>query len=614
MIIALAGQPNSGKSTIFNQVAGYKTVTSNFPGKTVKYTKSTVKVRGEEFEVVDLPGTYSLTSSDLAELEARNYILKKEADVVINVIDASILSRSLELTIQLAELEVPMVLCLNMTDEAEKKGIHIDTEKLEEIFGVPAVTTVANKGVGTRELFATALNQKKKPKKQEYSKDIEKIIEMLIPKIENEPKRLTAIKILEDDEFFTENTDVDYKRYQRILERSHGKSCDLVISSERHALSMNIFEKVATVGEPEKPLFDLDKIFMGKLGYPILIVLLYALFYLVFKVGGAFEEPLVEYFDDLVSSITLGNPLLQIVVRGIIQGIAGGVGIVLPYLLPLLLGLAFLEDVGYLPRVAFLVDNFFHKIGLHGKALIPLMLGYGCTVPAIMGTRILESARDRYIAGFLAAFVPCSARTVVIFGLAAYYLGPAVAFLLYLTNIIFLGFLGVVLSRLYEEESPGLVLEIPSLRIPSLKSILLKTWLRIREFIVIAWPLLIGGSIVLSLLTYYGIVDIVNTFLSPLTLLLGLPAAVGVTLIFGILRKELSLIMLKQALGSLEVLSKTQMLTFTVFIMYYIPCLATIAAMINEFKIKKTLIIVGATVIAALFLGVLARAIGIAIW
>jgi len=149
MIIALAGQPNSGKSTIFNQVAGYKTVTSNFPGKTVKYTKSKVKM-GKEFEVVDLPGTYSLTSSDLAELEARNYILKKEADVVINVIDASILSRSLEFTIQLCELEVPMVICLNMIDEAEKKGISIDTKKLEEVFGVPVVTTIANKGTEQR--------------------------------------------------------------------------------------------------------------------------------------------------------------------------------------------------------------------------------------------------------------------------------------------------------------------------------------------------------------------------------------------------------------------------------------------------------------------------------
>jgi len=613
MIIALAGQPNSGKSTIFNQVAGYKTVTSNFPGKTVKYTKSKVKM-GKEFEVVDLPGTYSLTSSDLAELEARNYILQKKADVVINVIDASILSRSLELTIQLTELEVPIVICLNMMDEAKKKGIKIDTRKLEEIFGVPVVTTVANKGIGIKKLFSTALEWKKKPNCLKYSKDIEKIISMLSSKIKNEPRRLYAIKILEGDEFFVSQTDIDYRRYQEIIEREHGRPCDLVIASERHALSMNIFERVATVGTPEKSFFDLDRVLMGKLGYPVLAIILYTMFYLVFKFGGVFEDPLLNYFNDLASRIFLGNALLHNIIVGLIQGFAGGIGIVLPYLFPLLICLAFLEDTGYMPRVAFLMDSFFHKIGLHGKTLIPFMLGYGCTVPAIMGTRILESERDRYLAGFLAAFIPCSARTSVIFGIAAFYLGPMTAFLLYITNIIFIGFLGIILSRIYEEKTPGLILEIPSLKIPSLKSMLLKTWLRIREFIIIAWPLLILGSIVLSLMEYYGYDEIVNNLLSPVTKLLGLPVAVGTTLIFGILRKELSMLMLIQALGNLSILSKTQMLTFTVFIMYYIPCLATIAAMINEYRVKKTVLIVVTTVIVALILGVIARFIGDAVW
>jgi len=503
-----------------------------------------------------------------------------------------------------------MVICLNMIDEAEKKGININTKKLEEMFGVPVVTTIANKGIGVKKLFSTALEWKKNPKIPKYSKDIEKIIEVLIPKIKNEPKRLSAIKILEDDEFFTSKVDIDYRRYQEIIEREHGRSCDLVISSERHALSMNIFEEIAKIGTPKKSLFDLDKVLMGKMGYPILAIILYSMFYLVFKFGGIFEGPLLDYFNNLASKIVLENTLLQSIVVGLIQGFAGGVGIVLPYLFPLLFGLAFLEDTGYLPRVAFLMDSFFHRIGLHGKALIPFMLGYGCTVPAIMGTRILESDRDRYIAGFLVAFVPCSARTSVIFGIAAFYLGPLTAFLLYITNIIFLGILGVILSRIYKEKTPGLILEIPSLKIPSLKSMLLKTWLRIREFIVIAWPLLIIGSIVLSLLEHYGYAEIVNNLLSPITILLGLPIAVGTTLIFGILRKELSMLMLIQALGSLEVLSKAQMLTFTVFIMYYIPCLATIAAMISEFKLKRTLLIVITTIVVALILGIFARIIG----
>ncbi|MEA1993348.1 MAG: ferrous iron transport protein B [Euryarchaeota archaeon] len=613
MIIALAGQPNSGKSTIFNQVAGYKTVTSNFPGKTVKYTKSKVRL-GEEFELVDLPGTYSLTSSDLAELEARKYILKGEADLVVNVIDASILSRSLEFTIQLCELKVPMIICLNMKDEAERKGIFIDTEKLEEIFGVPVVSTIANKGIGVKELFSKALEQKKKPKLPKYSKDVEKVIEEFSSKVKNEPKRLIAIKVLEGDEAFIEKTDINYKKFQKILEYGHGRPSDLVISSERHALSMNIFEEVATVKKPEKSLFDLDRFLMGTVGYPILALILYSLFYLVFTVGGFFEAPMMNYFDILISKIVLENAFLQEILVGVVQGIAGGVGIVLPYLLPLFIGLAFLEDAGYLPRVAFLLDRFFHKIGLHGKSIIPFILGYGCTVPAIMGTRILESERDRFIAGFMSVFVPCSARTVVIFGLVAVYLGPWLAFLLYITNIIFLGLLGFVLSRIYRERTPGLILEIPSLKRPSFKTILMKTWLRMREFIVIAWPLLIVGSIVLSLLEYYGLADAVNTLFSPFTLVLGLPVAVGITLIFGILRKEISLLMLRQALGSLEILSKTQMLTFTVFVMYYVPCLATIAVLVNEFRIKRTVLIVFVSIVVALLLGLLARGMGSLAW
>ncbi|MCK4637101.1 MAG: ferrous iron transporter B, partial [Methanomicrobia archaeon] len=418
----------------------------------------------------------------------------------------------------------------------------------------------------------------------------------------------------EDDEFFTAKTDIDYRKYQEIIEREHGRSCDLVISSERHALSMNIFEEIAKVGTPKKSFFDLDKILMGKYGYPLLVIILYSMFYLVFKVGGIFEGPLLDYFDNLASRIVLENAFLQNVTVGLIQGFAGGVGIVLPYLFPLLLSLAFLEDTGYLPRVAFLMDSFFHKIGLHGKALIPLMLGYGCTVPAIMGTRILESDRDRYIAGFLSVFVPCSAKTAIIFGLVAFYLGPLTAFLLYMTNIIFLGILGFVLSKIYKEESPGLILEIPSLKVPSLKSILLKTWLRIREFILIAWPILIVGSITLSLLENYGYAETINNFLSPITILLGLPIVVGTTLIFGILRKELSMLMLIQALGSLDILTKAQILTFTVFIMYYVPCLATIAAMVNEFRLKRSLLIVGTTLIVALILGIFVRIIGGIVW
>jgi ferrous iron transport protein B len=262
------------------------------------------------------------------------------------------------------------------------------------------------------------------------------------------------------------------------------------------------------------------------------------------------------------------------------------------------------------------MDTFLHRIGLHGKAIIPFILGYGCTVPAIMATRILESERDRYITATISTIIPCAARTTVILGLVAFFISSNAALGLYIFNIIVIVGLGLVLSRLMPEITPGLILEIPSYHIPSAKSVLLKTWLRVREFIYIAWPLLIGGSAVLSVMEYVGVDSYINEALSPLTLLLGLPAAVGVTLVFGVLKKELSLVMLIQALGTshvLSVLTKIQVVTFTVFVMFYVPCVATVGVLLKEFGARKTVSIVVLTTGLALILALLVRAGGLVV-
>ncbi|PIU24922.1 MAG: ferrous iron transport protein B [Candidatus Infernicultor aquiphilus] len=633
MKIALMGQQNSGKSTIFNSVAGYKAVTSNFPGKTVTYNLTKFNLFGQTLELVDLPGTYSLTSFDLAELEARKYLLKNSVDVVIDVIDASLLSRSLELTLQLLELKIPMVICLNMIDEADRKGIKIDIEKLSKILDVPVVPVIAVKGKGIKELFSTAykMGEKKKiGKTLNFSKDVEEVIEKLSAQIKekqiskefNVPERFLAIKYLENDRYFMEDfknrdkkifKEINY--FQNLLKEVHGRPPDVVISSERHHLSMNIYESVVSLTKPHASLIDyLDNVLMHPiLGYISLGLIFYLFFNLVFKVGKIVEEPLLNYFYSIIPLIGKSintDTLLFSVISGIIQGLAGGIAIVLPYLFPFLFGLAILEDLGYLPRIAFLMDAFLHKIGLHGKAIIPFILGYGCTVPAIMATRILESERDRFITSVLATMIPCAARMTIIFALVAFYISPKAALAIYILNLIVIIISGKILSRLLPEVTPGMILEIPAYHIPSLKVALAKTWLRMKEFIFVAWPLLIAGSTILSLLHYFRADTLINHFFSPLTSLLGLPLVVGTTLIFGILRKELSMLMLIQALGTanvVSVMSTTQIMTFTVFIIFYIPCVATIAVLWREIGSKRTLFTIAFTFILAIILATITR-------
>jgi ferrous iron transport protein B len=606
MRIALVGQPNCGKSSLFNSVAGYKTVASNFPGTTIEYTSSPVRIRGETFELVDLPGVYSLSTPEREELVTRNYLLKNRPNLVINILDSSVLSRTLELTLELLELNIPLVVCLNMIDEAEQKGIQIDVDHLSQDLGVPVIPTIATRGEGVPELFQTALEtaRNKQTGKTFYlSLDVEGAISEVSSLIGNEmaldpgiTPRFFAIKLLEQDGEFEDtvrkSTPEILHRIERLredLSECHGRPSDMVISSERHSLAMNLFEHVAKVKpRRKKDLRDqVDRYVMHPvIGYVVLGLILFAFFGLVFSSGKHIEEPLIGWFDALqkqLASHLHPGTLFYMILSGIIDGLSGGVGIVLPYLIPFQLGLALLEDVGYLPRAAFLMDSIMHTIGLHGKSIIPFVLSYGCNVPSIMGVRILEKPRDRFITAILVTFIPCAARTTIIFALVAFYLGPSYALLLYVLNLVVIAGVGKGLSRMMPDISPGMVLEIPSYKLPGAKAVLRKVWFRLREFVVIAWPILIVGSLILSLLEYLHLSGPLNNLLSPfITTALGLPREVGITLIFGILRKELSIIMLIAALGTANfasVMTTEQMLVFTIFVMFYVPCLATLGVL-----------------------------------
>ncbi len=625
--IALVGQPNCGKSTLFNHLVGYKANTSNLPGTTVEYLKSEALVAGQRVELVDLPGTYSLLPIDEAEAQTRDFLASEPVDAVLNVLDASLLSRSLELTLQILELSVPVVVCLNMMDEARRKGIDIDVEALSKQLGVPVVPTVAVRGTGVHEAVSQAVRSAKAgvhPQTVPFSADVETWVENLAVRIGTEDARLLAIKLLEGDALFAARASAANPGIQTAateiaaaVRQARGRPADAVISDERHAQAMDLFERTAAVGAPIRTMRDhVDRVLMHRVLGPIVLgAVLYGLFVFVFKVGTTVEAPLtlgLEWSIDWLGALLPPNGLAFALLRGLFEGVGGALGIVLPFLVPFLFGLALLEDVGYLPRAGYLADGLMHRIGLHGKSIIPFILGYGCSVPAVMATRILESRRDRFITAMLAIMVPCVARTTIIYGLVGYFVGPHLAFALYVINILVIAIIGKWMTHVMPRVTPGLILEIPSYKVPSLRVIGAKMWLRIRDFLRYALPVLVAGSVVLSLLEYFDITRFLNAAALPITWSLGLPAVLGVPLIFGVFRKELALVMLFSALGTMQVasvLTSGQMFVFALFSVFYIPCIATIAVLRREFGGLHTAAIVAATTGIALVVGLIARGI-----
>lgn len=631
MRFALIGQPNCGKSTLFNQVSGYKAETGNFSGTTLEFTESKVRVFSEIVDLVDLPGAYSLAGSNPAEREVLNYLAFHPIDVIINVLDASHLNQGLNLTLELMELGRPLVVALNMMDEAARLGLKIDGPKLEEMLGVDVLPLIASRGRGVRAIFTTAMENAREqipPARPTYGPELEGVIQSVAASI-GEQKSTTAldpemmaIKLLEGNPLLLSHLEESNPNTRDVLESSQkevlsslGQPAIWAFNADRHERAADLSEQVVTQGEKRRSKRDyLDEVLLHPVwGYVALAGILWLFFQIVYGVGSTLEEPLLAAFDSLavwISTFVGPQTFIAELLTGVIQGIAGGVAIVLPYLLPFLFGLGLLEDVGYLPRLAFLVDALMSRMGLHGKAIVPFILGYGCNVPAVMSTRLLDERRDRFIAATMATLVPCAARLAVVFGLVAFYLGPQMALVIYLFNLLVIALTGRLLSQMLPEVAPGLLLEVPVYRLPTLKSVAHKSWFRIREFIIEAWPLLIIGSVALSIFDRLNLAQYFNLSVRPLTWILGLPSEVGVPLIFGIFRKELSLIMLRQALGVTDfaaALSPVQMISFTVFVVFYIPCLATLAALRRELGARDMVVIGALTVVIALIASLLAR-------
>jgi ferrous iron transport protein B len=605
--VVLVGQPNAGKSTLFNVLSDIKAAAGNFAGTSVRITQSTIQLHGRFFQLLDLPGSYSLNAADDAEKITRDYLLGEKIDLVINVVDSTLLARSLELTGELLELGLPMAIALNMQDEAEKRGLKIDHEKLEALLGVPVVPTSALHGKGVLHLMercAQMLGATPPPRPVfSYTAHIEALVQKLAgamaepPAGRNGNRRFYAIKAIE-------NPAMVPAEMSRPLEREiqaackqirdfHKLECFESIAIERHHLAMKLSEEISEfVPRQTIHLHDrLDRFLLHPLLGRFILVAYFLVFYaLIFFAGKLFSrwlDPLLSRVPPLLLPLQKVSTLLWLTADGLWQGLSGALGVVLPYFLPLIFLHALFEDTGYLSRIAFLLDGLLHRVGLQGKAVAAFILGFGCTAPALYATRILENRRDRVLTALLLPFIPCSARNAVIFALTAALAGPVWALVIYIFVLLVIAVTGKAIS-IFLAKPGGLIMEIPDLKIPSPRNALAATGRQLKEFATAVVPLLLLGSAAMSWLIYLNIGARIDALFSPLVKgLMGLPAQLGTTLVFGFFRKELIIIMAKQALSvpslALLPLTTAQAVVFLVFVTLYFPCFTTFVVMGKEF-------------------------------
>jgi len=608
MKVGLIGNPNVGKSVIFHQLTGVGVEVSNYPGTTINRQAGTTCFQKAIIEFIDLPGTYSLEGDSEEEKIVRSFVDSDEADVIVAVLDAGRLERNLYLTLQIAEYQKPMIVVLNMIDEAEKSGIHVDTEQLSSILGVEVIPTVATQGKNTGSIIPAVINAARVPEvKVLYDHHIEAAIKTL-----RTVHALTWIRAIHALQGHADDPDLREAAaaLSEEIERMHRMKVSQIIAGNRHHCAEHIAQEVLQFRSPERGA-DIDRLLTSRIpGIPLLAVILIGILLTVFIIGSWLEEGIVTLITRFVMEPFLAAglpPLAEQVGVSLILAIQAGFGIAFPFIFTFYLFIALLEDSGYLTRAAFLADRTLHRFGMHGTGIIPLVLGFGCNVPAIMSIKLLRTKRERLIASFLVTLVPCSARTVIIAGLVAAFIGLAAAMSVYFLVIAIVLATGLLLSRVTPGDQYGMILEMSPLRWPTMKNVLLKSWMRIREFLLVAMPLLIIASIILGLFQYFGIMAAFEAFIAPFSeTVLGLPAYATTALIFGILRKEMALETLIILAGTADlgsVLSMAQIYIFAVVSVLFVPCIATIAVLRKEVGTRMALVIAAYTLALGLLVG-----------
>ncbi|OOZ39994.1 nucleoside recognition domain-containing protein [Solemya pervernicosa gill symbiont] len=642
--IALIGQPNSGKSTLFKVVSSTEIYTGELAGTERSYRACSVQIGMDEAMLVDLPSIQSLHNLSDDDQVSLKYLLwgderpavsRHESDqppapfaapdVLIQVVDATALDRNLELSLELSSLGRPMVIALNMMDEAREKGIHININALSEELGVPVVPTVALMGHGIADVFKTAVHAVRQgvcPQPQPASKHICDAAKPLSDLLQhpgvhhafNVPHAFLLMQLVAGDRYFTAEIKEHFSELSADLTRLRGeaeatlpRSLEDELHADRHHRAAVMFEGVTRLGgahEGSRWKLWLDELFLHpRWGLVGSLLVFAAVLFIVFEVSAWLDSMTAAKLIDAVS-VWQPTALTGVVGKAVVDGLIGLVGIVVPYMIPLVVLLVVLEESGVMQRIAFVVDRGFHQIGLHGGVAVPFLLGLGCNVPAISAAAHSTKGHERFVSAVLITFVPCSARSAIILALAGKYLGGLGVFMIFAITVVVIALMGRILTRSHPDPIPGQVQEIPPYALPKLRGVLQTTWLRTSDILTIVTPLLVGGSVVLALLSFVGADAVINKLLMPVTSWwLGLPLVLGVPILFGVLRKELSLLMIYQALGTFEigtVMDWVQITTFLIFLTFYVPCVSTFAVMLKTLRPREAFYSVGLSVSVAL--------------
>jgi ferrous iron transport protein B len=627
--VAIVGRVGTGKHSIFRAAASTATRHDRLAGVGAAYEECVVEVGIDQISLVTLPAIEGLhDAADDARVTLK-YLLwgdrwpaiaHHEADqpesafaapdVLLMVLDATALERDLELALELAQLGRPMVYALNRMDEARGRRRFINVRALATRLGAPVVPTVAHMGIGLADLYTTVVRVAREARSAHAphpapvaAPHIEAQLATIAaiaarPEVQTAfalPPTLLTRLLAENDAYFSQELQAHFRADYATLVAARARADAALprplaeeIHADRHHQAAVLYEAATRPGDAGAPprwqLWADDVFLHPRWGFVGSLAIFALVLLVVFEVSAILDSltvaRLIEWAEPWQPTTLAG-----VVARAVFDGFVGLAGIVIPYMIPLVLLLVFLEETGIMHRVAFVVDRGFHRLGLHGGVALPFLMGLGCNVPALAATAAVTHGRDRTVASLLITFLPCSARSAILLAVGGKYLGGLGVFALFMLAPIVVSLVGKLLKRRYPETTPGMIQEIPPYALPSGRALLANTWERSRDIVTIVLPLLVAGSVVLALLSHFGADAWINLALTPVTSWwLGLPVALGVPILFGVLRKELSLLMVFQALGTPEIgtlLDTVQIATFLVFLTFYVPCVSTFAMMLK---------------------------------